>query len=289
MSVYIKDQWAKLWEVKPAEKYVDLRISTSEKDKDGKYINSTWFPRVWGNVAEQFKHMQAGDRFKIASGRLSNVSKQMEDGTYRTRLEFKIFAIGETSGKNADVQGNPVDGGEDMLRIIELFDRLNSGGAKEVFREAIDGGAFEQAFRRHSTWKTKAGKEAKKYKFSDCMAILRECEAIIKQSGIEDLDNIVKVMNYYEATGTFGYYTGLEEDRPKLFVKEVYPVCRKSDNRQFGYSIITQSLGSGKESRFTVFNRVFDKDPIQKNDLILCKHYAKDGPYFQLDSYAHIY
>ena len=115
MSVYIKDQWAKLWEVKPAEKYVDLRISTSEKDKDGKYINSTWFPRVWGNVAEQFKHMQAGDRFKIASGRLSNVSKQMEDGTYRTRLEFKIFAIGETSGKNADVQSNPVDGGgEDM-------------------------------------------------------------------------------------------------------------------------------------------------------------------------------
>lgn len=177
----------------------------------------------------------------------------------------------------------------ELLRIIELFDRLNSGGAKEVFREAIDGSAFEQAFRRHSTWKTKSGKEAKKYKFSDCMAILRECEAIIKQPGIEDLDNIVKVMNYYEATGTFGYYTGLDEDRPKLFVKEVYPVCRKSDNKQFGYSIITQSLGSGKESRFTVFNRVFDKDPIQKNDLILCKHYAKDGPYFQLDSYTHIY
>ena len=177
----------------------------------------------------------------------------------------------------------------ELLRVIELFDRLNSGDAKETFREAIDGGAFEQAFRRHSTWKTKAGKEAKKYKFQDCMAILRECEAIIRASDIEDLDSIVKVMNYYEATGTFGYYTGLDEDRPKLFVKEVYPVCRKSDNKQFGYSIITQSLGSGKESRFTVFNRVFNKDPIQKNDLILCKHYEKDGPYFQLDSYTHIY
>ena len=176
----------------------------------------------------------------------------------------------------------------ELLRIIELFDRLNFGAAKEISREAIDGGAFEQVFRMHSTWKTKAGKEAKKYKLQDCMAVLRECEAVIRASNIEDLDNIVKVMNYYEATGTFGYYTGLDEDRPKLFVKEVYPLCRKSDGKQFGYSVITQSLGSGKESRFTVLNRVYHKEPIQKNDLILCQHYVRDGPYFQLDSYTHI-
>ena len=39
--------YAKVWKVTPSEngKYVDLQITTSEKDNDGNYVNSSWFPR----------------------------------------------------------------------------------------------------------------------------------------------------------------------------------------------------------------------------------------------------
>lgn len=117
MSVFFKDQWANLWDVKVGDKYADLRITTSEKDKEGNYVNSTWFPRVWGNVAEQFKHMQPGDRFKIVSGKVSNPSRKMQDGKLRSFLEFRIFSISDITSKDGgEVQSNPVDGGsgEDM-------------------------------------------------------------------------------------------------------------------------------------------------------------------------------
>lgn len=117
MSVFFKDQWAKLWNVTAGDNYADLRITTSEKDKEGNYVNSTWFPRVWGDLAEQFKHMQAGDRFKIVNGKVSNLSKKMPDGKLRSFIEFRIFSISDVTSKDGgEVQSNPVDGGgsEDM-------------------------------------------------------------------------------------------------------------------------------------------------------------------------------
>lgn len=89
--------------------------------------------------------------------------------------------------------------------------------------------------------------------------------------------------------GYTGYVSGKDNDRRKLFVKEVYPLKRKRDGVQFGYSIITQSIGSGVESRFTVFNKIYNNDPIKKDDIILCTNYDKDGSYFTLTAYSHIY
>ena len=40
--------YAKVWKVSPEAKYIDLRVSTSEKKDDGTFASSTWFPRVIG-------------------------------------------------------------------------------------------------------------------------------------------------------------------------------------------------------------------------------------------------
>ena len=101
--------------MKPAEKYTDLRITTSEKDKEWNYVNSTWFPRVFGSVADQFKKMQQGDRFKITSGKLANVPYKLEDGKIRSRLEFRIFSIDAGSSGGEDQQANPVDGSDNDM------------------------------------------------------------------------------------------------------------------------------------------------------------------------------
>ena len=61
------------------------------------------------------------------------------------------------------------------------------------------------------------------------------------------------------------------------------------DGKQFGYSILTSSIGSGKESRFTVFNREYNKDPIRKGDIIYCRSYSRDGQYYTLTEYNKVF
>lgn len=53
----------------------------------------------------------------------------------------------------------------------------------------------------------------------------------------------------------------------------------------FAYSVFTKSIGSGKESRFTLFNREFKKEPVKVGDIIYCKGYQRDGEYFKLTAY----
>ena len=79
------------------------------------------------------------------------------------------------------------------------------------------------------------------------------------------------------------------QDIRKLYVLDVFELLRKKDGKQFGYSVITKSVGSGVESRFTVYNRVYDNDPIKKGDLIFCNNYTRDGQYYVLNGYNKIY
>ena len=89
--------------------------------------------------------------------------------------------------------------------------------------------------------------------------------------------------------GYVGYVSGKQEDRRKLYVLDVLPAKRKRDKVQFGHYVVTKSIGSGKESMFTVFNRVYDLNPIHKGDIIFCGGYERDGKYFTLTRYEKLY
>ena len=136
---------------------------------------------------------------------------------------------------------------------------------------------------------TKSGSLAKSYTLIDVWAILHEIEDTIKSIGMEDLNIYTKCHNFYDSMGYFGYTSGKAEDRPKLFVLDIFELKRKKDGKQFGYSVVTKSIGSGKESRFTIFNRVFNKNPIKKCDIIYCKGYERDGEYFTLTAYDKVF
>jgi hypothetical protein len=74
-----------------------------------------------------------------------------------------------------------------------------------------------------------------------------------------------------------------------LLVNGVYPLKRKSDGARFGYSVVTTSVGSGKSSRFTIFNKVWNKcGEIRENDLIRCLGYSRDGQWFQMTGYKNM-
>lgn len=124
---------------------------------------------------------------------------------------------------------------------------------------------------------------------TDVPAILSEVEILIRAANLPDVNDVTKVKNYCDIMGQSGYVSGVDADRPKLFVKEVFPVRRKSDDKQFGYNILTQSIGSGIESRFTVFNPVYRQDPIKPGDVIFATSWRREkGMYFTLESYRHI-
>jgi DNA polymerase-3 subunit alpha len=177
----------------------------------------------------------------------------------------------------------------ELLRICEIFELFKRGEAKQIKKELVDGTLFEQAVKSNSIGVTKAGKEAKSYTLLNPFQIMRDCEEVIKDLHLDDLNLIIKVTNFSDIMGYSGYTTGNESDRNKLFVRDVFPVRRKKDNEIFAYNVLTQSIGSGIESSMTVFKKVFESEPIKKGDIVQCRHWERDGKYFRMLSYEHIF
>lgn len=175
----------------------------------------------------------------------------------------------------------------ELLRITELFNEyFKQGTAKKIQRDKIDGTPLEPIVKKYAVGVTKAGAEAKSYTLLDIDSILRESEDAIKAVGMEDLSVVLKARNFNDIMGYMGFISGKHEDRPKLYIINIYELKRKKDGKQFGYSFVTRSIGSGKESRFTVFNKTFETcGAVKKDDLIECLKYERDGEYFKMTSY----
>lgn len=178
----------------------------------------------------------------------------------------------------------------ELLRMTEMYyDTFNRGQAKKISKEKIDGTPLEPIVSKYSVGITKSGGIAKSYTLLDIHSILREVEAAILSAGMSDLDDMTKVRNFADVMGYVGYVSGKEEDRRKLYITDIFPLVRKADGKQFGYSFVTKSIGSGKESRFTVVNKVFEQSPVSKGNIILCKGFERNGQYFRMTGYERLY
>ena len=178
----------------------------------------------------------------------------------------------------------------ELLYLTDLFSNtFKNGEAKQIKKSIVDGTPLEDIVKKYAVGVTKSGGVAKSYTLLDVMSILRESEKAIKDMRMADLSDIIKVRNFYDVMGYIGYVSGNESDRRKLYVTEIKPLHRKRDGKHCGYSIFTKSIGSGKESRFTVFNNVYDKDPIIEGDIIFCKAYDRNGEYFTLTAYDKVF
>lgn len=177
----------------------------------------------------------------------------------------------------------------ELMKINELFNTFKKGTAKQIKKAVVDGTLLEPIVQKYAVGVTKSGGEAKSYTLLDVMSILRDVEAYIKGMGIEDISDIVKVRNFYDVMGYIGYVSGKDSDRRKLYVTKIMPVSRKSDGKQFGYGVFTKSIGSGVESRFTVFNSVYNREPIKEGDIIYCKDYVREGKYFKMTAYERVF
>ena len=174
----------------------------------------------------------------------------------------------------------------ELLRMVDLFTTtFKRGQAKQIKKSEVDGTPLEDIVKKYAVGTTKSGGVAKSYMLLDVRSILRETEKVILAAHMEDLSDIIKVRNFQDVMGYIGYVSGNDADRAKLYITNVKPLARKSDGRQFGYSLFTKSIGSGKESRFTVFNPVFNKQPVKAGDIIRCTSWERDGIYFRMNAY----
>ena len=177
----------------------------------------------------------------------------------------------------------------ELLRIVDMFTNVfKKGEAKKISKDKVDGTRLEPIIKKYSIGVTKSGGIAKSYTLLDIESIMIECEKLIKSIGMDDLEDIIKVQNFKDALGYVGYISGKEEDRQKLVILNRFPARRRKDNVQFGYNIITKSIGSGKESRLTIFNELFDECPVNTDDIILCQGFKKKNGYFTLTKYSKV-
>lgn len=277
----------------------DIRNGTTYANKVGIRVT---MPK-WG--LSQGEYFYDKEKHIIAKG-LSSI-KYMSQGIAKelyelahsrkfTRFVDLLAALNETSlnSRQLDILikldffsefGNQ----RELLKIQEIYSEIfNKGMAKKIPRSKVEGTPLEQIVEKYAVSTTKSGVSSKFYTLLDIDSILHEAEDAVLALHMDDLDDVVKVRNFAETMGYVGYTSGKEEDRRKLYVMEAYPLFRKKDNKKFGYSIVTKSIGSGVDGRFTVPNSVFDADPIKKGDIIYCTSWSRNGQYFRMDGYKKI-
>lgn len=104
--IFIHDKiYAKVWKVEKAEKYLDLQVTTSEKDKEGNYINSGWFPRLIGHAFNALKDtIKEGDTLIITKCKITNERYKDDEGNTKSRFKFVVLeaSIGEPKENTAE-------------------------------------------------------------------------------------------------------------------------------------------------------------------------------------------
>lgn len=279
----------------------DIINGTAYAAKIGVHIT---MPR-WGVSKSEYAYDE--ERRQIAKGLASvkYISNGLPDELYELAhsRKFEKFvdvlqALNETSinSRQLDILikidffaefGNQ----RELLRLVEIYnDIFKAGEAKKVAKDKIADTPLEPIVARYAIGTTKQGTAAKSYTLLDIQSILSETEDAIKSVGMSDLDLIVKIQNFKDAMGYMGYVTYREEDRAKLFVESVFPLHRKKDGKQFGYSLVLKSIGSGKESRMSVMNESLEnKQPPKAGSIIQCLTWERNGQYFTMRKYRTLF
>lgn len=104
--------------------------------------------------------------------------------------------------------------------------------------------------------------------FSINTEILHLCEAKLQSANIEDLPFRTRIHNQFEILGSLDLVTGKPEDRKLAYIEKVRPLLDKTTGKPWGYSIFTQSIGTGKKVRLTLRASLFNRIPVKEGSII---------------------
>ncbi len=131
-----------------------------------------------------------------------------------------------------------------------------------------------------------AGAERRKIINKIISEIIEEMQANGSIKPISFKDRIEHQLKYL---GSVYLITGKEIDRRKIFIKKMTPLKSRETGKIWGYALDTMSIGSGKNSRLTIYKNVFDTDPFGENDVIYASSVTKNpSGYWYLNDYKKI-
>lgn len=177
----------------------------------------------------------------------------------------------------------------ELLSILDVVRQFKFGKSKTIKKDKINSESMLELLQKYGSDKNAKNEELKSFKILDMDGLLKECEIKIKEMNMEDLSFKLKIEAQQEFLGYISLVSGKAEDRPKLYVKEVYQARRKKDNKTFGINILCQSIGSGKQNRYTIFNKTLNKNgQVKVGDIIHCTQWSSSNGYFTIDDYFHV-
>ena len=178
----------------------------------------------------------------------------------------------------------------ELFNIVDTYTTIfKSGQAIKVSKEKVQGTPIGEIVSKYSIGTTKNGGSAKSYTLVDSVAALREIETYIKSLNLSDLNLAEKIINCNDLLGYAGYVSGRPQDRPILLVTDVVPAKRRKDGKQFSWNVQTKSIGSGRETRWTVSLGKYKGKPLDKGKIIYCDDFrVDDRGYFHLTEYHYI-
>lgn len=172
-----------------------------------------------------------------------------------------------------------------LLHIVDMFNFFKKGEAKQIKKDKIDNDVIYGIIAKYSKGTNDAGDELKNFILDELKIrnILYEVEEYISNLPIQDFTLKERIQFEQEF---LGYISPSQKDEEKrlLLVTDIKPLYRKRDNKRFGSSVFTTSLGSGKKSRLTLFDSDMHQE-IKKGDVIKCLRFKVDGEYFTLLDY----
>lgn len=104
--------------------------------------------------------------------------------------------------------------------------------------------------------------------FSINKEILHLCEEKLRSANLEDLPFRTRIHNQFEILGSLDLITGKPEDRKLAYIEKVRPLLDKTTGKPWGYSVFTQSLGTGKKVRLTLRAALLNRIPIKEGSII---------------------
>lgn len=183
-----------------------------------------------------------------------------------------------------------------LLRIQHMLELMGGTGdyIKQIKKAKIESNeTLYDMVCRHGSDEGAGGKKIQSFRNLDVPAIMDEYEDWVLSVSVSHESYKNKIATQQKYLGFAPIASGDQRERSTLLVKEMYPAKKKKDGTHFGYNIVTTSIGSGIQTRWTVFNAQYKREPINVGDIIKCKSQSEGGwekknGYFNLYRYERI-
>lgn len=163
-----------------------------------------------------------------------------------------------------------------LLKMYRAFKEVfKNGEARSISPSKI---GYELVYTQFCECYTKSGALLKSFRITDMDGLLRSLfNEISNDDSISEMSIKEKMEYQKEYLGYSDLVTGNEEDRKKIIINGLFPVKRKSDGEIFAYNILSRSIGSGKESRLTIFKNTFKGNEFKEGDIIEAGEVSKNS------------